>query len=187
MDTLVIDIETKNSFQDVGGRENLEKLEISIIGVYSYKEDKYFVFEEKDFPELGKMLQKAQLIITFAGKRFDIPIMEKYFNFSVSDIRHYDILEEVEKKLGRRIGLNVLAEANIGLKKTGESIDAIYLYEKGEIEKLKEYCLNDVKLTKELYDLIKRQGFLYIPAKDSNELLKIEILPAEEINQTQLI
>jgi DEAD/DEAH box helicase domain-containing protein len=187
MDTLVIDIETKNTFQDVGGRENLEKLEISIVGVYSYKEDKYFAFEEKDFPELGKILQKTQLIVTFAGKRFDIPVMEKYFNFKVKDIKHYDILEEIEKKLGRRIGLGILAEANVGLKKTGIGMDAIDLYAKGEMQKLKEYCLNDVKLTKELYDLIKRQKFLFIPQRDSNEMLKIEILPAEETSQNQLI
>ncbi len=187
MDILVIDIETKNTFQDVGGRENLKDLSISIVGVYSYEEDKYFVFEENELEKLSPKLQKAQLLVTFAGKRFDIPVMEKYFHFNISSINHYDILEKVEEKLGRRISLDILAEANLGLKKTGKSIDAIDLYSQGKIDELKEYCLNDVKLTKELYELIKKQGYLWIPQKNSNEMIKLNIDLPTESNQKQLI
>ncbi len=187
MDTLVIDIETKNSFQDVGGRENLKDLDISVIGVYSYAADEYRAFEEHEFADLGKMLQKTQLIVTFAGKRFDLPVMEKYFAFDVQAIPHYDILEEIEEKYGRRIGLGILAEANVGAGKTGHGMEAIELYAKGELDKLKNYCLNDVKLTRGLYELIKKQGHLWIPQRDSSEMVKVEIAPAEESNQHQLI
>ncbi len=187
MDTLVIDIETKNTFQDVGGRDNLKDLDISVIGVYSYATDEYRAFEESEFGDLGKMLQKTQLIVTFAGKRFDLPVMEKYFNFDVQSIRHYDILEEIEEEYGRRIGLGVLAEANIGAGKTGHGLEAIELYARGEMEKLKSYCLNDVKLTKELYELIKSQGYVWIPQRNSNEMVKVAIAPAEESSQNQLL
>ncbi len=187
MDTLVIDIETKNSFQDVGGRDNLKNLDVSVVGVYSYLADKYQAFEEHEFADLGKMLQKTQLIVTFAGKRFDIPVMTKYFDFDISAIRHFDILEEIEDKYGRRIGLGILAEANVGAGKTGHGMEAIELYARGEMEKLKSYCLNDVKLTKDIYELIKKQGYLWIPQRNSNEMKRVDISPAEESNQHQLI
>lgn len=187
MNILVIDIETKNSFDDVGGKENLKDLDISVVGVYSYLEDKYFVFEEKDFSKLSPMLQKADLIVTFAGKRFDIPVMEKYFHFKLSDVNHYDILEEIEKKLGRRIGLGIVAEANLGHKKTGKGLDAIELYASGKIEELKAYCLNDVKLTKELFDLIKERGYIFIPERDSSLLKKLEISTPKLSAQNKLI
>ena len=51
LDKLVIDIETKNSFADVGGQQNINRLEISIIGVYSYKRDEFFAFDEKQFQD----------------------------------------------------------------------------------------------------------------------------------------
>ena len=35
MDQIVFDIETKNSFADVGGEANLKKLDVSVVGVYS--------------------------------------------------------------------------------------------------------------------------------------------------------
>ncbi len=187
MDTLVIDIETKNSFQDVGGRDNLKDLEVSVIGVYSYESDKYRAFDEHELDDFGKILQKTQLIVTFAGKRFDLPVMSKYFDFDIRAIRHFDILEEIEEKYGRRIGLGILAEANIGAGKTGHGMEAVDLYARGEMEKLKSYCLNDVKLTRGLYDLIKSRGYLWMPQRNSNEMIKVEIAPAEESQQNQLI
>ncbi len=189
MDKLVFDIETKNSFDDVGGRENLKDLDVSVVAVYSYDEDKYFCFDEHELSSLGEMLKRAKLIVGFASKRFDIPILAKYFNFNVASIPHYDILEEVEAKLGRRIGLGILAEANIGAGKTGHGMEAIELYRRGEIEKLKEYCVNDVKITKEIFDLVREKGYLWIPERGASPMKKLELSykEAEESPQGQLI
>ncbi len=189
MDRLVFDIETKNSFDDVGGRENLKDLDVSVVAVYSYDEDKYFCFDEHELPALGEMLRRAKLIVGFASKRFDIPVLGKYFSFNVASIPHYDILEEVEEKLGRRIGLGILAEANIGAGKTGHGMEAIELYRRGEIEKLKEYCVNDVKITKEIFDLIREKGYLWIPDRNTSQMKKLELpyKEEEESPQGQLI
>ncbi len=187
MDKLVIDIETKNSFEDVGGREGLKKLDVSVVGVYSYEKDEYIAFDEHELAALGELLQKSHLIVTFAGVRFDIPVLEKYFPWNINAIKHYDILEDVEKRLGRRIGLGILAEANLGVGKTGHGMDAIEFYRNGEMEKLKSYCLNDVKITKDLYEMIKKQGYLWIPERNTSQMTKL-VLPytEEEPPQNQL-
>ena len=75
MDKLVIDIETKNTFADVGGQEHIKKLDASFVGVYSYNKDAYFSFFENQFGELNELLKKAGLIIGFSINRFDIPIL----------------------------------------------------------------------------------------------------------------
>ncbi len=179
MDKLVIDIETKNTFEDVGGREGLKNLEVSVVGVYSYDKNEYIAFDENEMTALGELLQRSHLIVTFAGARFDVPVLEKYFPFNINAIKHFDILEEVEGKLGRRIGLGILAEANLGVGKTGHGLDAIEFYRNGEMEKLKSYCLNDVKITKDLYELIKKQGYLWIPERNTSQMTKL-MLPYEE-------
>ena len=173
MDKIVFDIETKNSFADVGGQENLTKLDVSVVGAYSYNEDKYYCFDEHELGKLGAMLQKAHLLVGFSSKRFDLPILQKYFNFNLQAIAHFDILEHIEKNFGRRIGLGVLAEANLGIGKTGKGLEAIDMYRNGEIEKLKSYCLQDVKITKEIYELIKKQGFLWIPERNIPQMSKV--------------
>ncbi len=165
LDKIVLDIETKNSFADVGGKQNLKMLDVSLIGVYSYKRDEYFGFEEKDFPLFEKMLKETGVIIGFSIYNFDLPLISKlYNNYDFSKYIILDILKEIEEKRGHRIKLDDLAQANIGVGKNGNGLEAIELYRKGKIDELKKYCLNDVKITKELYELILEKGEIIIPS-----------------------
>lgn len=165
LDKIVLDIETKNSFADVGGKQNLHLLQVSLIGAYSYKRDEYFAFEEKEFPLFEKLLKETGVIIGFSIYNFDLPLISKLYNYDFSKHVILDILQEIEQKRGHRIGLNELAQANIGTGKNGNGLEAIELYKNGEVEKLKKYCLNDVKITKDLYELILQQGHLIIPSR----------------------
>lgn len=171
-DTLVIDIETKNSFADVGGQHNLRKLEVSFVGVYSYNEDKYLSFYEHQLDDLAKLLQKAGLVIGFSMNRFDLPVLEKHCKFNLFSLSRLDLLDEIELALGQRISLDILAKTNLGIGKTHHGLEAIKFYKEGNLEELKNYCLHDVKITKELYDLAKKQGHLLVPKKYSDEILR---------------
>lgn len=185
MDKLVIDIETKNTFADVGGQFNLHKLEASFVGIYSYNQNAYVPFFEKDFGELGRVLQKAGLVVGFSINRFDIPVLKKYFelgnnfstgvNFNIFALERLDLLEEIERAIGSRISLDLLAKENLGLGKTHHGLDAVKFYRERNFEELKNYCLHDVKITKDLYDLAKKQGFLMVPQRDNPQPLKVAL------------
>ena len=85
-----------------------------------------------------------------------------------------DLLEEIEMATGQRVSLDRLAMANLGMSKTHHGSEAITLYRDGKMEELKEYCINDVKITKELYDLYRKQNFLLMPSKKTGEIIKVE-------------
>lgn len=172
---LVIDVETKNVFDDVGGRDFVDRLDASLVGVYSYDQDKYFHFKEGEWEKLAPLLQNARLIIGFSINRFDLPVMKKYFNFSLTALPRFDLLEEIEFKFGKRVSLDVLARANLDISKTGHGLDAVEFYKQGNWQALADYCLQDVKITKELYDLVKKQGFLQIPDRNTDEIHKVAI------------
>jgi hypothetical protein len=173
MDKIVLDIETSNTFADVGGERNIKDLNVSLVGLYSYNRDEYIAFHEKDIRRSAELFQKAGLIIGFAINRFDIPVLEKHFSFNLRAIPQLDLLEEVELATGKRISLNILAKTNLNLQKTHESgLEAIKLYKEKRFGELESYCLNDVKLTKELYELAKRQGHLLFPDRVSGEIIK---------------
>lgn len=174
MDKLVIDIETKNIFADVGGQENIHKLDVSFIGLYSYKQDSYLSFFENELNKLTPILQNAGLLIGFSINRFDIPVLKKYFNFNLEKIESLDILEDIEEKLGHRIGLDQLAQTNLKIGKTHHGLKAIEFYKEGKMEELKDYCLNDVKITKDLYELGKKQGHLLVPTNHGAEIVKVQ-------------
>lgn len=173
---IVFDIETKNTFSDVGGRGNLKGFEISVVGAYFYNKNEYICYEEHELDQLEEEFKQADLIVGYSSKDFDAPILGNYFNINMSSIPHFDIHEKIEEVLGRKINLNTLGEINLGIKKTAShGLKAIEMYNNGEMEELKKYCLQDVRITKEIFDQIERQGTIIVPGRGIYGPEEIEI------------
>jgi DEAD/DEAH box helicase domain-containing protein len=181
-DTLVFDIETQNFFTDPGvGWNNFGALKISVVGVYSYAKDDYFVFEEDQMEELAELFLSAERLVGFASNRYDVPVLNLYFRklknrdaLNLWAKERVDLLEEVERQTGSRISLGRLAEANLGIKKEGHGSEAGELYARGEMDALKKYCLHDVELTKGLYDLYSTEKALLLPDRLTGEMERLE-------------
>lgn len=152
LNKIVFDLETQKEFSEVGGRKKYHLLRVSVVGAYSYAEDKYYVFEEPEVHKFGELLQGADQIIGYNIRNFDYAVLAPYLNFSPSQIPTLDILQVVEESLGHRIRLEAIAQATLGEGKSGTGISAINLWKRGEIDVLKKYCLQDVRLTKEIYE-----------------------------------
>lgn len=159
MKKVVFDIETRNLFQDVGSNDSRD-LDISVVCLYDYETDKYYSFLQEDFSKLWPILEKADMLITFNGDHFDIPLLNKYYSGDLSKIKSLDLLKEVKKSLGFRLKLDSIASATLGYGKSGHGLEAITWWKNGEIEKLIKYCIDDVKVTKEIYDFALKNGHL---------------------------
>mgnify|MGYP003393469693 FL=1 len=128
MKKVVFDIETKNIFQDVGSR-NPEDLDISVVGLYDYETNRYESFVEEEFEKMWPYFQKAELLISFNGLYFDIPLLNKYYKKAglgdLNKIRSLDLFKEVKQTNGRWLKLDKIAEGTFGMKKSGSGLDAI--------------------------------------------------------------
>jgi DEAD/DEAH box helicase domain-containing protein len=158
-DVLVYDIETKETFQDTGGRDP-QKLHISVIGAYSYLEKRLIGFTESNLPEFWRRLEQCELLIGFNNHGFDDLVCAVYFP-EIDKVPSLDLMSNVAAQLGFRIKLDNLAQATLGTAKSGDGLKAIKLYQEGKIDELLSYCLDDVKITKELYEYGKENGKLY--------------------------
>ncbi len=185
-DKIVFDIETKNFFTDPGvGRDNFAALEVSAIGIYSYIKDKYFCFLEDEPERAAEFFRNAELIIGFSINIYDIPVLVHYFEryfaanpkaekFDIQKIYKLDLQSEMEMSCGFRPSLNSVSLANLGIGKSGKSDEAGELYRNGKLEELKAYCLQDVRLTKDLYDLSVKQRYLLVPQRNEEHPIKCE-------------
>lgn len=151
MRKIVLDIETKNTFQEVGSNDPT-KLDISLLVIYDYLTQKYLTFTEKNFNELWKILEETDLIIGYNSNYFDIPLLNKYYSGDLLAVGSLDLLVEIKKSLGKSVRLDNIAEATLGTGKSGHGLQAIEWWKEGRLDKIEKYCKDDVKVTKDLYE-----------------------------------
>lgn len=151
MRKITFDIETRNIFADVNSTDSTA-LDISVVCIHDSLTDTYTSYLQEDFPKLWPILEQADMFITFNGDHFDIPLLNKYYSGDLGKIKSLDLLVEVRNSLGRRIKLDTIAEATLGTKKSGHGLQAVEWWKTGEIDKIIKYCIEDVKITKQIYD-----------------------------------
>lgn len=166
MKKIVFDIETSNVFQDVASNEPTA-LDMSVCCIYDYETDKYSSYTQETINELWPILEKADLIIGYNSDHFDIPILNKYYSGDLTKIKSLDLLKEVKNSLGRRIKLDTIAEATLGRNKTGHGLEAIVWWKNGEKQKVIDYCIEDVRITKDIYEYaLKNKMLKYTDGKE---------------------
>jgi DEAD/DEAH box helicase domain-containing protein len=159
MRKIIFDCETANIFTDVGSADARD-LDLSVVGIYDTETEKYRSFFQEELKDLWPILEKADLLIGFNSDHFDIPLLNKYYSGDLTKIKSLDLLKEVKKVLGRRIKLDTIAEATLGKNKSGHGLEATNWWKQGKKEEVKKYCLDDVKITKEIYDYALKNGCL---------------------------
>lgn len=154
---IVLDIETQNTYAEVGARDN-RLLKVSLVGVYFYASDKYEAYFENELPKLWPELEQSQRIIGYNIKGFDWPVLNNYYPGDLMKLPTLDLMEEIEQGIGFRVKLDDVAQATLGMGKSGDGLQAVEYFRTGDIQKLKDYCLQDVKVTKGVYEAGKRDG-----------------------------
>lgn len=158
---IVFDLETQHSFDDVGGRGNLRLLKVSVLGAYDYRTSQLRCYEEQELAEFEQRLADRPQLIGFNIRQFDLPVLAPYLK--VVDWRALpilDLMEEVVRFTGHRVSLNSLAAATLGERKIADGLEALRFWREGRMQELKEYCLDDVRLTRDLYEHGLHEGEL---------------------------
>ncbi len=156
---IVLDIETQNTFEEVGGYFT-DKLKVSLVGVYYYETGVYESYLEADLPALFQRLEKGGRIIGYNSISFDMPVLNNYYTGDLLKLPQLDILREIEKELGHRIKLDDVAKATLGTSKSAHGLQAVTWWKQGKINEIREYCLQDVKVTMEVYEFGLKNGYI---------------------------
>lgn len=151
MRAITFDIETANAFPTLA-RGDLSRMEISIVGIHDSETGELTSYSKEEFNQLWPIIERADMLIGFNSDTFDIPLLNRYYPGDLTQIKSLDLLSEVYNVLGRRIRLQSLAEGTLGIGKSGNGLEAVTWWQQGEYEKVRKYCLDDVKITRDIYD-----------------------------------
>jgi len=148
---VVFDLETQNIFTDVGSN-NPADLDISVGCAYDSETDTYTTVAIDDLKQLWPIFERAEVLVGYNSNHFDIPLLNKYYPGDLTQIKSIDLLEDIRISLGRRLRLDSVAQATIGAKKSANGLQAVKWWREGDIESIKKYCKQDVKVTKEIFE-----------------------------------
>jgi len=172
MRAITFDIESISD-SVVRGHIDVAEQELTVVAIHDSETGEYSSYFREELPKLWPVLERADMLIGFNSDTFDIPLLNRYYPGDLSHIRSLDILSEVQKVLGRRIRLQSLAEATLGKGKKGDGLKAGEWWKEGKKDKVAEYCIEDVRLTRELYDYAMKHHVLKY--KDLRDIRDIKI------------
>jgi len=159
MRAVTFDIESISN-SAVRGHVDVNEQELIVVAIHDSETGTYSSYAREELSQLWPILERTDLLIGFNSNTFDIPLLNRYYPGDLTRMHSLDLLAEVQNVLGRRIRLQSLAEATLKRGKSGDGLKAGEWWREGKKDKVREYCIEDVRLTRELYDYARAHGVL---------------------------
>jgi len=153
---VVFDLETQRSFDEVGGRSQFHRLGVSVAVAYRFDIDQFIVYTEDTISDLVSLLMSADLVVGYNILGFDYEVLRGYTDENLQALPTFDMMYDLEDRLGFRPKLESVAAPTLGSGKSADGLQALEWWRQGEVDKIVEYCREDVRVTRDLYSFGKR-------------------------------
>ena len=167
---IVFDIEIEKSPDDFADKWQAARrgdCGLSVACAYDSALQRSYVYDRHNLNQLVVSLNEADLIVSFNGKGFDLPVIEAVSGFHVNPRGHFDILAEIWRQLKHKEKgwkLDQVCQRTLGAGKDEmDGPGAIKLWSEGRFAEVTNYCTGDVMLTRRLYNHIVMQEHVVRP------------------------
>lgn len=83
--------------------------------------------------------------------------------------------------------LDQIAEGTLGVNKSGHGVEATKWWREGKVEEVKKYCLDDVRITKDLYEYaLKNSKLIFKEGGNLNEI-KLDVSDWEILSSSSTL
>lgn len=173
-DWIVVDVEIQKTIEETsGGWDATNLLGVACAVVYEFSTDAFRVYGPDDVERLRDRLLAADRVSGYNIWKFDYPVIwglpgreRKMEMLPKTD----DLLRRIWQAQGLNpetfsrfhggTSLDVIAVATIGQAKTGFGGDAPKWFQAGQWAKLVDYCINDVKMERDLAVFVEKNGYV---------------------------
>lgn len=160
---MILDVETRYSAEEVGGWHNAHLMGVSIAVLFDGKD--YRSFTQDNLDAMFALMKQADLVVGFNTLNFDYKVLQPFCAYNLWDLPSLDMLHEIKKRLNYRVSLDNLANSTFNLQKSADGLKALEWWKQGKLDLIAEYCTQDVRLTKQLFEFAKKNGYLLFTNK----------------------
>lgn len=174
IDHIVVDVEIQKTIEETpGGWDATDKLGVAVACVWEYRSRRMKVYGPNNVEDLKNRLLAADRISGFNIWKFDFPVI---FGLPGRE-RVQSLLPKTDDML-RRIwqangldpdtfsdrhkgwGLDAIAGSTLNAFKIGHGAEAPKWYQSGDVQKVVNYCADDVALERDLTDFVEQYGYV---------------------------
>lgn len=159
MTEVYYDVETQRSAAEVGGWANVDQMLVSVAVSWS-QQDGFRRWREQEIPAFVIYLSRFSRVISFNGDGFDSKVLSHYADVSSIRSKSFDLHRSLKDRLGHRLKLESVARATLGTGKSADGLTALRWWKEGEVEKIAQYCEQDVKVLVDLVQFARSNGFV---------------------------
>ena len=170
---VTLDLETQMLAGEVGGWRNTHLMRVSVAVAHDSRTGAFHCFTEDRVDDLLALLAEADLVVGFNVKRFDYGVLSAYSAVDLGTLNTFDILQDVHRRLGYRLGLDHLAKETLSRGKTADGLQAVDWFRAGDMERLSAYCREDVAVTRDLFRFGLENGHLVYRRKKENRRVRL--------------
>ena len=195
---MALDIETSNFSWEIGGWNNKNMFDTSVVATWDGNEA--HIFSKADVlidgaiihplhpqilgDHITKHIQEGGQILGHNIMGFDFPVLRDSLDcWAIGDVmsKSESIIDTknlvAKAAIGNKIetSLQSLSTHTLGMQKSMASVDAPTAWRNGEYNEVAEYCLKDSKLTFDLYMYGKDNGIIKSRSLDTGAIIDITV------------
>ncbi len=174
----VFDAEIKKPINEcTKGWKSHDEMGCSVLVIFDYFTMRYRIFGDNNIEEALDILFYYDLVVGFNTVNFDWKLLKATYIESCAKraldrkSKDYDILREIWKSLGLNpdvfspkthggYKLDDVARESINMQKSGDGALAPVLYQQGKLYDVIDYCVEDVRIEKTLFEYAISNGYV---------------------------
>ncbi len=158
----ILDIQTRKTYEDVGGKKGTSKMGISYAALLNYSADEINVYTEQDMNILLDKIFSSRLIIGLNLKKFAYKVLSGYRGADFEQINSLDMLDYLRKKIIRKPCIEELFSGTLSIDRTIDNMKIARQFKQGRIEEVKQITIQNVKDLNSVYSFGKQRGHVFI-------------------------
>jgi DEAD/DEAH box helicase domain-containing protein len=143
---------------------------VSCAVLYDSQSEKFHDYTQDQVPALCDHLVQLDRVVGFNLIKFDYKVLAGLSDFHFHGLPTLDILVIVHETLGYRLSLDHLAQNTLGAQKSADGLMALKWWQQGEMDKIIDYCTQDVRVTRDLYRFGRDNRFLVFRNKAGHQV-----------------
>lgn len=170
----VFDAEIKKRIEDCSkGWQSHDEMGVSVLVIFDYYSMRYRVFDDNNHEEAVAILHTYDMVVGFNTVGFDWKLLKATWDFPKEGRKSsdFDILREIWIAKGLNpnqfkpethggFKLDDVAFDTIGMRKTANGALAPIMYQQGHFAELTDYCLEDVRIERSLFEFVVNYGYV---------------------------